>query len=591
MRIVTCTGLVLLAVSFAGAAHATASLELPGAPPAVARGRRESIVFSAHSDIRVKTLSVTLGGKAATVEPLADDMYKANVDTVGLPNGPAPLVVTLTDELAATTSRTWTVEVDDPPEIAVAGLRDHGLVTGAAEIRITCTDTGLRACAKVWTDIDDNAGPPTGYTVSLAAFDGSQRPIHVFAQDTAGIVSEVGFSGVTIDRTPLAPLSRVPGEILEVDATRILFRSAAGLFLRDRGTGADTRVLGTAPAANGEWKYELVPNGVVWRTREPAPVSGEWIAPSGGASTGTLRERVRGGPNDGVSVYFCEADACKARNLSTGVVRTVYTMPPSAPFAGTYLEAWAASANGDVILVSSRTKDAAFYEGFILRMRDAAASQVAHAEGSASSLWGPVSVATDGTHVLWSWREHRGAHSGFGRALDDTPLDAALEADTEGEVQAQLSGGFVGYGGTRSDAPDAQVFVRRPDGTIDRRSVWTGGTRFVQLAADGEVAMGNRGRLYLRREGQPPAEVAANLGVVRSVDGGWIIAQGDTLRCLRAPCGPSNPIPPEGSATALLSATGGACATAGLDAPAASVLLVAMLLRRRRRAVVSSSGR
>ncbi len=569
---------VVVASLFAAAtAHAATDVAFGFAPgQGVARGRPLPLGVTITSPILTRSVTVTVAGRPVALTRVSDNVFNGTFDTSSLPNGRVDLVATVTDELGAVTTQASYVILDDPPVPTVIGLRAHGLVTGSLRFFIGCTDAGLKPCTKVWSNVSADVGTGAGLSVSLAGKDATTTSIHVYAEDAVGLVGEQVFDDVVIDKTPLTPVSRVPGEILKYDATRILFRSTAGLFLRDRASGTDTLVVSPSPPEEDAFGllFDLVDGGVTWRrsSLDQQP-NGEWIG-------GALRSDVRSGPTSGVDVVYGDGALCKARNLATNVERTVLDLSTHPEWPKGCSGA-AAHRNGDLIYLAEGPSGIQTPRA-IIRVRGASAERVYE-----PSSWERSSVSgveTDGTHVLTMESTFGGASPSVSATLDATGLTTVLNGVEPQRFLAQLVGGRVAFVG---GSPTLTVSLREPDGTTELRSVWTNGAGLAGLSPSGEVAMTHEKRIYLRKLGEAPVDVGADVGAVRALEGGWLIAQGDTLRCLRAPCGAINAFPPDPeppSTPVEASSESGGCSTApGAEVSLLGLAPLLVALRRRRR--------
>ncbi len=570
----------LLAAASAYAAPEVSFSVVPG--QGVGRGRPFELGLTVTSPILIRSVTAQVGGRSVALgRTPSSNSFNGPVDTSPLPNGRADVVVTVTDELSAVTTHSTFVILDDPPVPTVIGLREHGLVTGSLRFFVGCTDPGLKPCTKVWTNVSEDVGTGAGVSVSLAGQDGGRTSVHVYAQDSVGIVTERVIDDVVVDKTPLTPVSRVPGEILQYDAGRILYRSAAGLFVRDRATGTDTLVVSPSPPPELtiEPTFELVDAGVTWRRNPDSKLkSGEWI-------NGELRNDVQGGPSNGVDVVYGDGGFCNVRNLATNVVRTVLDLAthPEWPMG---CAGMAAHRNGDLIFLAETTRGVN-YPRAIIRVRGGVPERVfGPSESTRSSV---AHVETDGTHVLTLESLIGGVQSNsFTLALDGAIIAGGQGQAGVGRFLGLLVDGNVAFA---AGSPTQTVSLRKPDGTTELRSVWTDGAGLAGLSPSGEVAMTHEKRIYLRKLGEAPVDVGGDVGAVRALEGGWLIAQGDTLRCLRAPCGAINAFPPDPeppSTPVEASSESGGCSTASgaeLSLLGLAPMLVALRRRRRVRAI------
>jgi len=201
------------------------------------------------STYAIVSVTVTIGG-VTTPLPLAGGIaYQASVPIAALPEGPTPATITATNVMGETVSETRTFIHDRVPTLTIESPRDWMFRSSPAPIRVkaTCDDSALHPCDHIVVSV------PNPYKRVLATVSGAtidqdvvvdpwRTALTVDAYDTLGLVRSVTIP-LAYDATPsLSVLHRVPGRALDMDATRILYTSRAGLFIRDIATGADTRV-------------------------------------------------------------------------------------------------------------------------------------------------------------------------------------------------------------------------------------------------------------------------------------------------------------------------------------------------------------
>jgi hypothetical protein len=527
---------VLGVALWTSAAHAAATIDVqfPAANAGLARGRIVAARVHVASEFALKAVTVRVGaGAMATADCSSSDatgrICYAQVPTTGLANGPATLSVDVTDVFDDVSTGTQPVVVDDAPSIL--GTAPGSLVTSPT-LSLTCADTGLFGCASLRLGrVEANRSETTlaTGTASVAfpttTLDGIGPAYKLFAvaTDTKGIETRVEL-GLTVDLTPGIPvLSRVDGAILQVSEKYILFAPrSGGVSVRDRRTGTDTLV--SAVATTGY----LVDEGA--------------IASGGSDGTtvlwaGALRPNValgstgrgsylKGLSTDGRRVVYAGTDIpsgdaykCYVMDLATGASTEVADFAALYPGNASLCRPLGIARNGDVYVYGNTGGNARP----ILRIAGGVA-----ADTGAPSFTKGVVLLDDTGHV----------------AFDISPTN--FRGDLYYDTTKFGTGSLLELRDGFTLATDGRITVRQPDGTVVDRTVLTAGVA-QRLGDGGEVSVttfvGDVATDYLMPLVGKPVQVARGPGSFAAIGAGWLLAQGDTLRCVRAPCGFSNVVP------------------------------------------------
>jgi hypothetical protein len=215
-------------------------------------GDTVSVGTDVGSTYAIVSVTVTIGGVTTPLPLVGGIAYQATVPLDAFPEGPLAATITATNVVGETVSATQTFIHDRVPTLTIASPGDWTYRSAVTPIRVkaTCSDTAIYPCDHLVVSRDD--GPPLNRVViaSVAGANIDQdisvpdrtKAITVEAYDTLGLKRSVTIP-LAYDATPgLSVLHRVPGRALDMDATRILYTSRAGLFIRDIATGVDARV-------------------------------------------------------------------------------------------------------------------------------------------------------------------------------------------------------------------------------------------------------------------------------------------------------------------------------------------------------------
>lgn len=550
------------------------------------------------SGVTVKTVTGQVaGGPLFTVPPAMCTLTGtgvsclAQIPTTGVPNGPATVTVAATDALDDVGTGTLVIVVDDAPTIR--GVTPSTLITSPS-LDLTCADTGAYACTslEILRAETPLVSGTTSVSLPLGPLDGTgpDSQLVARARDAKGIETLVPL-GLTVDLTPgVRVLSRVPGEILEVSEKSILFRKrdGGGLFLRDRATGVDTLLSLTSTEG------KLLDQGALFYvTEDPSRPHYLWGTARGSfAGVNPRTDGKRAVFAEGGAFGSPEANRCHVVDFATGVdtmvvdVATLVAGPCGCSGVGI-------APSGDLYFGTCSSTGAGIAEDF-----------VRVSAGVPTLLGYPGRRHTtrllDGEHLVFDSTNTAAASNLY---FDTVLLGFGYVQDARD--------GFVLFRGP--NASNNAVQVRKPDNTVVDRNIFTA-PELGHLGPAGEFSVGARTGEATAQNLVPiagrPTEVARGPGNLVPVAGGWLLAQADTLRCARPPCGFSNELPtppldagapaadastppPTSDAGAPPADAGSAppseppssgCATAPHTAPVTSALLLiaALVLRRRK---------
>jgi hypothetical protein len=142
-------------------------------------------------------------------------------------------------------------------------------------VQASCTDPGPAGCLEFQARIGGATGPivATGATtidqsIDLAAYDGQATTLWIAAHDDAGQWTEIAVP-IWVEASPvLTPVATVVGEVLDVDATRVLYLDPTAVVRVRRRTDGAESVLGPVR----EVRFgRLTSTGAIYASREGAP--------------------------------------------------------------------------------------------------------------------------------------------------------------------------------------------------------------------------------------------------------------------------------------------------------------------------------
>jgi len=220
------------------------------APVAMAVVGDAVVVSTTATDPTYLVTSVTAQIGAATMPMTGTGATRsATLSLGGQPFGPLTLTVTAENAVGETTRVTHTVRHDLPPALAVATVA-RTVARPTLRLAATCSDADVYPCASLTVLLGGTstvlasvtgAGPTLALdqTVSLAAYEGREISLTFRAEDAAGARTDVVRSVVVESSDKLVVVDELPGPVLDVDATRILFVDASGnVATKDRATSA-----------------------------------------------------------------------------------------------------------------------------------------------------------------------------------------------------------------------------------------------------------------------------------------------------------------------------------------------------------------
>lgn len=142
-------------------------------------------------------------------------------------------------------------------------------------VQASCTDPGPAGCLEFQARIGGATGPivATGATtidqsIDLAAYDGQATTLWIAAHDDAGQWTEIGVP-IWVEASPvLTPVATVVGEVLDVDATHVLYLDPTAVVRVRRRTDGAESVLGPVR----EVRFgRLTSTGAIYASRDGAP--------------------------------------------------------------------------------------------------------------------------------------------------------------------------------------------------------------------------------------------------------------------------------------------------------------------------------
>ncbi|MDY7230084.1 hypothetical protein [Hyalangium rubrum] len=178
----------------------------------------------------------------------ADAAYSGALDLRSLNRGQYPLEVAVSDTQGHTLITPATFVLDRPPRLEVTEPATWQMVGSSLRIRATCGDDSTE-CSLTASVLDSpGTARPTALgtldtTLELAAAERNPVPLHIIAEDSLGQTTSRTFSLFVADPA-LEAVARVPGQLVDADASRLLFTTgggpntaATGLALIDRTSG------------------------------------------------------------------------------------------------------------------------------------------------------------------------------------------------------------------------------------------------------------------------------------------------------------------------------------------------------------------
>jgi len=441
--------------------------------------------------------------------------FAGTLDISTVPIGPQTLTVAVKDAYGTTGAAQVAFIHDRPPSVTVTSPLDRSVARPSIRVAATCTDLDMYGCTsiKAVAGATEVASGTTSLdeVVSLAAYDGQMVNLWITATDSAGMSTTVTRTLFVESSPRLHEVDAVEGQILDIDASRILYTSNGALRIRTRGTQNDTTVLASG-APSVAW---LTTPGALWESAEwngtavTSLPAGQWIA------NGTTACGVLPAPNDrGTGVV---------RDLTTGVTTTVFDAAD-----GLYASCSSVAANGDVAFMR--------VDGTVMHVdRYRAGSLTRLTDGTQRRTSGAL---TDGINVAYQHYTSNGTTAGLwlsspsGNVLLAGPMGPSYQPFTD----YAIAGGAAAYVNYAAGDP-IQVFLRSASGTVApvgafatyTRLDWLGQGRPVtqgDIIHDDTVSVVNDGKRYLAKPGIAPDLISSALGGARYVGSDWHVVIG-----------------------------------------------------------------
>ncbi len=430
----------------------------------------------------------------------------------GLARGTKTLSVQATNWLANSAQVQRTFVYDRKPVLTVTAPLDQTVARPQVHLAASCTDDDPAGCSlqvSVGGVVVATGHDSLVQDLSLAGLDESWTTLHFVAIDSAGQQAAADVAVAVESSVRLIQVLEVPGPIMSVEPTRVLFmesRSDRGVLkIRERATGQDTLVM-DQPGIFPQSVY-LTPQGAIF-------ISGQVYDARDGTLVGL------GAPNSGMSLVakgnyaiWSRGEILTLRDLVAGSNTTVSSS------AGNWYNDVAA--NGDVVFWGSPGYN-------IFRYRAGTVTQLT----ADAQLWNTY-VLTDGTNVVYRKHDPCCGTQRYGLFLHDgvheielAPLALRPEPNRGSDYQA--SGGWIAF--TRlGTGGQLQVWTRSPNGTLTQLTFYGDSSQIDVLASNGELLFWHGGLRYLSRPGQTPVEVGHTLGSYSWQNGQWWVTIGRSL--------------------------------------------------------------
>ncbi|WP_437683448.1 hypothetical protein [Sorangium sp. So ce131] len=471
-----------------------------------------------------------IGGVTAELAPVDIGHFEGSFDISGLADGPHLLTMRAYNLLGDVATVERTVHRYAPPLLRMTSPRPHSVVSGTADIYLECVGTAPypceRACATVYSQtrsLGDGCftrpADATSGTLYLriplnrAVQPGEVLNALIYGRLSVGPEFSERVGPLYAESSPkLTAVATVPGLILDVDATRILFHDRfQRIGVADRATQQITWVSTILPDPPGSVPTygALTPSGAVIQSGTGRIFT--W-------HDGTWRRIVADGRLDAVNGDLLvwtknSEDNGYVHRVSTGINTSIWNRPGStSPFQADI------SASGDVYYGS-------YEEPWIRRLG------VGRIGNHAGNLQRPI---TDGTNVAGRWWNGNVSSSYLYTAGgQEVFLGNSITATSAGLL---LHAGYAGF--LRSDGAVNQVWLRTPDGGQHQLSAFATSSLFDQqklrighdgISDAGEVLFLNGGKRYIGRPGAEPEAISSDLGHGRWLDGSFHVILGNTL--------------------------------------------------------------
>jgi hypothetical protein len=270
------------------------------------------------------------------------------------------------------------------PLPTLSGLTPSSVAAGSAAFAVGLTGTNFVSGGQVFfgntalaTTINSATSATATVPATLVTTAGSANVTFINPTPGGGASAPLSFT-ISASNPRLTELESVPGTIVDLDATRILYVTGTNLRVRTRGTANETTITATFPNTAAF----LTDQGAIWS-------GGEWNGAQVTANTGTWIARGswalgrRGGD---------ETAECVVKNLATGVESIA--LPSS---VGNYAQCTDINENGDAILQAHEAPS--FYQK-VYRYRAGTLTRLSNGGVGTTRF---ISGRTDGTNVVYQW--------------------------------------------------------------------------------------------------------------------------------------------------------------------------------------------
>ncbi|WP_437635639.1 hypothetical protein [Sorangium sp. So ce854] len=485
----------------------------------------------ATSSEGVYRVDAELEGVTVELAPIGGDRYEGRFDISELAYGPHVLTIRAYDLWGDGTTVERTVErYGDPvsPLLWLSTPRPHSVVAGNTPLDARCLATPPNECRSVCVEVrgrthtasacndrSESSAPGTLKLLTrpfLAFESGEELTVTITGNVGVGADVSTTFGPIYIERSPnLTAVQRAPGNILDFDATRILFLDRYDqLGVLDRATQEVSWITRLPPDPPGSSPSygALTPSGAVVQSATTRIFT--WVD---GAVSRMARGRLDAVSGD-LLVWTAQGeDRAFLHRLSTGLNESIWNEPGStSPFQADI------TASGDVYYGT-------YEEPWIRRLY---AGRLGDHPGN---LQRPI---TDGTNVAGRWWDGRTSSSYLYTADgEEVFLGDSISGNSAGLL---LHAGHAAF--LRSDGVVNQVWLRTADGEQHQLSSFETSSQFDQqklrvghdgISDGGEVVFLNDGKRYIGRPGVAPEEIGSDLGHARWIDEGWYVTIGDTL--------------------------------------------------------------
>lgn len=426
-----------------------------------------------------------------------------------LPTGPVTLVVTATDALNATGSSSVNVTRDHPPVLDVQ-TPDGSLALPTLRLKATCTDSDNYPCATVtalpYASVN---GALLDQVISLAQFADQTINITFTATDTLGVSASKTISVLVSPTLACDEVARGTGGIVDVDATRILFK-VSNLVIRSWDFTTDV-YLSSGYATTGF----LTQLGAIW-------TGGEYR--NGTTVVNNATEIVA------TAKYAAWLDFPGTFGNQTASFRDIVAGTTTTIVANqTRATPTSIAANGDVIL--NRIYGSAPATTTVGRYRNGVLTDL-----TTPSSTGYQDGVTDGTFIAYIdkplfqqrpavWLDKSGGYE----SLDTKVNCPGLVKVTQPYVDYQVAFGWTVFERILPNCVRT-LYTRDPNGVVGLVSPFPTDSTPAALAETGEVLFFNGGETYLGKAGTVPTKVANDtFGKFYRLNGKWYRALGQSL--------------------------------------------------------------